>query len=422
MKRLSSIVVFLFLLIIPFTGLSSVSTFYYPYRVALEPGKDTYTLYTDVVYYLDVDTSEYEWSSPDEHIDVTEKGYFSCKYSGKYRVIGKPKKSGMKKISFTVICPDFAYSSDHVDITSPDGAFHEFKLQQGGISGLDWKVSGGVFKAEMASRDNPSGPNALHLTPVNPGKGTLTYIYSSGTKVKIDVVVHESAFVSDTPAPSPMPKQTATPATKPEKDKETESAIPSPDDYSGFVLRSIYEPYNYDMAKHSPTSYKGTGVYISGTVLYYDIFDSGYGYAIVMCDSDASKMIYITLPDGCLGESGIDFGDDVEVYGSAYGIADFGLYYPLVVTTMQIVNHGEEGLYQHEYDIEETPPVETYQFARTKKGSNLRAEPSADSTKVASVKQGERLKVIKANYTDGWHQVEYRGQVCFISAKLVEIK
>lgn len=133
-----------------------------------------------------------------------------------------------------------------------------------------------------------------------------------------------------------------------EKDKETESTIPSPNDYSGFVLRSIYEPYNYDMAKHSPTSYKGTGVYISGTVLYYDIFDSGYGYAIVMCDSDASKMIYITLPEGCLGKSGIDFGDDVEVYGSAYGIADFGLYYPLVVTTMQIVNHGEEGLYKHD--------------------------------------------------------------------------
>ena len=43
-----------------------------------------------------------------------------------------------------------------------------------------------------------------------------------------------------------------------------------------------------------------------------------------------------------------EFGDDVEVYGAAYGIADFGLYYPLVVTTMQIVNHGEEGLYKHD--------------------------------------------------------------------------
>ena len=112
----------------------------------------------------------------------------------------------------------------------------------------------------------------------------------------------------------------------------------------------------------------------------------------------------------------------MEVYGAAYGIADFGLYYPLVLTTMQIVNHGEEGLYTHEYSISETPQVETYQFARTKKGANLRAEPSADSEKVGSVKQGERLKVIKANYTDGWHQVEYRDQVCFISAKLVDLK
>ncbi len=69
MKRISSIVVFFVLLVFPISALSSVSTFYYPSRVALEPGKDTYTLYTDVVYYLDVDTSEYEWSSPDEHID-----------------------------------------------------------------------------------------------------------------------------------------------------------------------------------------------------------------------------------------------------------------------------------------------------------------------------------------------------------------
>lgn len=202
----------------------------------------------------------------------------------------------------------------------------------------------------------------------------------------------------------------------------SDNSIPSPDDYRGSTLRKIYEPYDYNLAKNSPSLYKGTGVYISGTVLFYDLFDDGYGYAIVMCDSDASKMIYITLPDGCLGESGIDFGDDVEVYGAAYGIADFGLYYPLVLTTMQIVNHGEEGLYTHEYSISETPQVETYQFARTKKGANLRAEPSADSEKVGSVKQGERLKVIKANYTDGWHQVEYRDQVCFISAKLVDLK
>ena len=121
--------------------------------------------------------------------------------------------------------------------------------------------------------------------------------------------------------------------------------VPSPSDYSGATLRKIYEPYDYNKAKTSPTSYKNTSVYLSGTVLIYSIDDDGWGYALVLYNGEGDKTVYITLPPGSLGESGIDFGDDIEVYGVAYGVLENGMPYPVILTTMQLVNHGDNGLF-----------------------------------------------------------------------------
>lgn len=200
--------------------------------------------------------------------------------------------------------------------------------------------------------------------------------------------------------------------------------IPHPSDFSGSTLRKVYEPYNYHLAKTSPTSYKNTSVYFPGTVLIYSIMDDGWGYALVLYEGEGDKPVYITLPPGCLGDSGIDFGDDIEVYGVSYGMTETGIAYPAILTTMQLVNHGDNGLFPDLFPSSTNSPdgIDNCTFARTKKGANLRSEPRADSDLVFSVKQGERLKILSPNYVDGWHQVEFRGKICYISAKLVDYK
>ena len=204
----------------------------------------------------------------------------------------------------------------------------------------------------------------------------------------------------------------------------SEESLPHPSEYSGSTLRKVYEPYNYHLAKTSPTSYMNTSVYFPGTVLIYSIMDDGWGYALVLYEGEGDKPVYITLPPGCLGDSGIDFGDDIEVYGVSYGMTETGIAYPAILTTMQLVNHGDNGLFPDLFPSSTNSPdgIDNYTFARTKKGANLRSEPRSDSNRVFSVKQGERLKILSPNYVDGWHQVEFRGKICYISAKLVDYK
>lgn len=118
-----------------------------------------------------------------------------------------------------------------------------------------------------------------------------------------------------------------------------------PSDVYPSTLKKLYEPFDYHRAKTSPTSYKNTSVHLSGTVLLYSFGDDGWGYAYLLYDGDGSKTVYITLPPGSIPQDEMDFGIDVEVYGVAYGVTDFGVSYPVILTTMQLVNHGEDGLF-----------------------------------------------------------------------------
>ncbi len=56
------------------------------------------------------------------------------------------------------------------------------------------------------------------------------------------------------------------------------------------------------------------------------------------------------------------------------------------------------------------------------KSVNIRADASTSSKKVGSIKKGENLTLIKANFKEGWHQVEYKGKNCYVSAQYVELK
>lgn len=56
------------------------------------------------------------------------------------------------------------------------------------------------------------------------------------------------------------------------------------------------------------------------------------------------------------------------------------------------------------------------------KGVNIRASASASSEKVGTAKPGEKLVVTQANYSNGWHQILYNGETCYVSAKYVKLK
>ena len=193
-----------------------------------------------------------------------------------------------------------------------------------------------------------------------------------------------------------------------------------------------YEQFDYTKASRYPDDYLGTSVIIEGKVIQVvGSKDDGYDFRIATKGS-YDDIVYVYSRGSDIPSVRILEDDKVRIkcmmlgeytYTSALGVP---ITLPLAYgEEFEILNFNSGKSQKKTVKTESSNTSqsdEDYTYAVTKKGSNLRAEPSADSTKVASVKQGERLKVIKANYTDGWHQVEYRGQVCFISAKLVEIK
>jgi hypothetical protein len=56
-----------------------------------------------------------------------------------------------------------------------------------------------------------------------------------------------------------------------------------------------------------------------------------------------------------------------------------------------------------------------------KKFVNLRAEPNADSQKLGSLDAGVVVDVIVPYYAKKWHQIEYDGVTCYVSANYIEL-
>lgn len=59
--------------------------------------------------------------------------------------------------------------------------------------------------------------------------------------------------------------------------------------------------------------------------------------------------------------------------------------------------------------------------ARILRGVNVRADATADSEKVGSLKQGETVIVTQAYYKPKWHQILYKDELRYVSANFTEI-
>lgn len=61
-------------------------------------------------------------------------------------------------------------------------------------------------------------------------------------------------------------------------------------------------------------------------------------------------------------------------------------------------------------------------YAITNNSVNIRKEPSSDSTRMGAAKKGEKLTVTQAYYTNSWHQINYNGKTCYVSAKYCDLE
>lgn len=76
--------------------------------------------------------------------------------------------------------------------------------------------------------------------------------------------------------------------------------------------------------------------------------------------------------------------------------------------------------------IEPTPeptkePENTITYAIANKGVNIRKEANSDSKRMGFANQGDKLIITQAFYTDKWHQIDYNGQTCYVSANFCDI-
>lgn len=61
-------------------------------------------------------------------------------------------------------------------------------------------------------------------------------------------------------------------------------------------------------------------------------------------------------------------------------------------------------------------------IARVVKNVNIRAEDNSDSARVGSASAGDELLVTVPYYSEKWHQINYNGQICYVSAGYCELE
>lgn len=72
-------------------------------------------------------------------------------------------------------------------------------------------------------------------------------------------------------------------------------------------------------------------------------------------------------------------------------------------------------------DTKSEAPIDGVVIATVKKGVNIRQEPNADSTKMGAAAQGDKLTVTHPFYTEKWHQIDFNGETCYVSANYCEL-
>ncbi len=67
-------------------------------------------------------------------------------------------------------------------------------------------------------------------------------------------------------------------------------------------------------------------------------------------------------------------------------------------------------------------PTPYYLIGKVKKGVNIRSEPSKDSKRLGYAGDGDELLIVKAFYTERWHQILYENKICYVSANYIDIE
>lgn len=134
-----------------------------------------------------------EWSSSKESVaTVTEDGVIKAVNYGQCVITGKTTDGSNKSIKITVKVEQV--STKNIVIDTPEGAMFDTCLG-GGI--IITNYEGDCFTTEEIKEDVPFMVDRYLIKPVKVGKGAIIYQINFRQKIKINVTVKESAFVTE---------------------------------------------------------------------------------------------------------------------------------------------------------------------------------------------------------------------------------
>lgn len=135
-----------------------------------------------------------EWTSSKPNIvTVDENGVITGTGVGTATVTGKAIDGSGKTVKIKVTIPGCYVTEDNITISTPEGAYLGYMYASfGGISMLNYKISGGVVEDAYTSKKD-GDMRFLHLVPLKAGKGTITFTRNGRTLKVVKVQVEHSA-------------------------------------------------------------------------------------------------------------------------------------------------------------------------------------------------------------------------------------
>lgn len=158
----------------------------------------------------------------------------------------------------------------------------------------------------------------------------------------------------------------------------------------------------------------------------------------IVVDSPEGKELIVETGSGFImvGRNGDDCFTSEEIEGRKYGLADayrimpkkegkgaivytinMNKQYKINITVKKSALMSEE---ERQALLEKAG--ENARIVIAEKNVNVRTDASADADKVGSIKAGDEVIVTQPYYTEKWHQILYDGELCYVSAKYLEIQ
>lgn len=142
----------------------------------------------------DASIQKLEWASSKPNIvAVDEEGNITGVNVGKAVVTGKATDGSGKTVKIQVTVPGCYVTDDNIIITTPEGTLLGYMYASfGGISILDYKISGGVVEDYYSDKEDGE-MNFMQLIPIKAGKGTITFTRNGRVLKVVKVQVEHSA-------------------------------------------------------------------------------------------------------------------------------------------------------------------------------------------------------------------------------------